>query len=66
MLFILFIFGCAGSLVLPRLFSSQRAGAALPSMGFSHCRARALGRVGFRSCGSQVPEHRLSSCGARV
>ena len=25
-----------------------------------------LGHAGFSSCGSQAPEHRLSSCGARV
>ena len=26
----------------------------------------AVGYVGFSSCGSRVPEHRLSSCGMRA
>ena len=30
----------------------------------SGCRAQARGRVGLSSCGSQVLEQRLSSCGA--
>ena len=41
--------------------------------GFSCCRACALGTWasvvvvrGLSSCGSQAPEHRLSSCGARA
>ena len=34
--------------------------------GFSCGGARALGHMGFSSCGSQTLEHRLSSCGACV
>ena len=46
----LFIFGCAGSLLLLGLFFSYGARA-------SHC-------SGFSGCSSQALEHRLSSCGA--
>ena len=70
---ILFIFGCAGSLLLRELFSgcSQRG---LLSSGlqashggaFSCCGAQALGHVGFSSSahglshfGSQAPQHGL-------
>ena len=31
--------------------------------GFSCCRSRGLGRVGFRSCGSRALEYSLSNCG---
>ena len=31
--------------------------------GFSFCRARALGHMGFSSCSFQAQEHRLNSCG---
>ena len=34
--------------------------------GFSCCRARALGYVGFSSCDSQALEHRLYSCAAPI
>ena len=34
--------------------------------GFSCCRARAVRRVGFSSCGFGALEHRLSSCGTWV
>ena len=32
--------------------------------GFSCCGAQAIGRAGFRSCGSQALEHGLNNCGA--
>ena len=67
-LFILFIFGCVGSSLLHVGFSLVAV-----SRGFSCCGARALGvRAsvvvvrGLSSCGSQAPEHRLSSCGTRA
>ena len=31
---------------------------------FSYCRTQAPGCLGFSSCGTRAPEHRLSSCGA--
>ena len=34
--------------------------------GFSCCRARALGSVDFRSCGSRALEHRFNSCGSQA
>ena len=76
----LFLFGCAGSSLLCRLFSVVVSGATLRCSartshcgGFSCCRARALGLSGFSSCvsglsscGSQALQHRLNSCGARA
>jgi len=58
----IFLFGHAGSLLLPGIFSS---GAWASHWGsFSYCRARALGRMGFSTCGtplsswgSQAPEY---------
>ena len=60
----IFLFGHAGSLLLPRLFSS---GAWASHWGsFSYCRAWALGHMGFgtwstwlSSWGSQAPEYRF-------
>ena len=64
----LFIFGCSGSLLLHRLFSSRGEWGLLPSCtwashcsGFSCCIAWALGPQGFSSCDSWAPEHRLNS-----
>ena len=56
--FILFIFGCAGSLLLPGLFSLYREQklffVAVPGLhksgSFSCCRAQALGQEGFSIC----------------
>jgi len=42
--FILFIFACGGSLLLPGLSLIARSG------GFSYCGAQALGPSGFSSC----------------
>ena len=58
----LFVFGCAGSSLLHRLFSSCGEPGLLPSCGarashcggFSCCRAQALGTVGFSSCSTWV------------
>ena len=63
-----FIFGCAGSSLLPGLFSSCGGGRLLSSCGVqaSHCSglscgAQAVGRAGFSGRGPQAPEHRLQS-----
>ena len=68
----LFVFGCAGSLLLCRLSSSCGEQGLLSS-----CRARAsqrggcfygtwtLGRMGFSHCGFWGLDHRPSSCGSR-
>ena len=61
------IFGCAGSLLLHRLLSSCSNQGLLSSCsawasccsGFSWCRARALGHMGFRSCGVWPQELQL-------
>ena len=50
LIYLLVIFGCAGSSLLPRLFSSWGA--------------QAPGHVGFSSCSSPALEHRLSRGGA--
>ena len=75
----LFIFGCAGSLLLCGVFSNCSEGGLLSSCGaqashcssFSCCRAQALGvqasivtAHGLSSYGSQALGHRLNSCGA--
>ena len=65
----LFVFGCAGSSLLRRLFSSGGQQGLLSSWSvrasyctdFS-CGARALGGAGFSNCGSQALEQRRSSC----
>ena len=65
----LFIFGCAGSSLLLKAFSSCSKRGLLFSWGeqashcggFSCCRAQALGCTGFGSCGAQTVAHR-SSC----
>ena len=68
----LFIFGCARSSLLHKLFSSrieQRLLSKLQCMSFSWqwlLFLLARGHVGFSSCGTLVLEHRLSSCGARA
>ena len=70
-LFIYFIFGCAVSSSLCRLFSScgkQRllsscSARASHCSGFSCFGAQALECAGFGSHGSWALEHRLSSCG---
>ena len=57
-----FIFGCAGSLLLCQLFSSCGKWGLLSSCGarashcgdFSCCRVRALGHDGFSSCGPRA------------
>ena len=60
-----FIFGCAGPLLLLRLFSG--CGAWASHWGdFSCCGAQAVGHVGFSSWGSRAPEHRLSTCGTQA
>ena len=74
-LFCLFIFGCAESLLLPAGFFSSCneqgllsgcSAQASPCGGFSHRGAQALGFVGFSSCSSQAREHRLNSCGSQA
>ena len=71
----LFIFGCAHLLLLHRLFSRVASGSytssnvqAFHGGGFSCCRARALGHVGFTAvaCGSVVATLRLYSTGSVV
>ena len=78
--FISFIFSCAESSWLGRLFSSWVNGVCSRcSAQASHCRsfscwgAQAPGHSGFSSCGAQAQwlcsralEHRLGSCGARA
>ena len=64
-------FGCSGSSLLQRLFSScdelgllfRGSVQASHCRGFSCCGAWALGQVGFSNCSSQALEHRLNSCG---
>ena len=63
-----YFFGCAGSLLLQRLFSScgeqglrsSCDAQASHSGGFSCYKAWALGRAGFRSCGTWTQQLRLS------
>ena len=67
-------FGCAGSSLLLRLFSScgeqeLLSGCHVPASycgGFSCCGAWALGSLGFSGCSSRVLEQRLSTCGAQA
>ena len=69
----LFIFDCAGSSLLCRLFSSCDEQGPLSSYdvqaplcgGFS-CGAGGLGWEGFSSCDCRAPEHRFSSCDSRA
>ena len=80
-LFYLFIFGCSGSSLLRTSpLQPQQAGATLHrGTRTSHCgglsrctawapgaRASAVAARGLSSHGSQAPERRLSSCGARA
>ena len=67
------IFGCAGSLLLGRLFCICSEQGLLSRCGVqaSHCSgfpcgAWALVHAGFSSCGSLAVEHRLNSCCTRV
>ena len=69
--FIHFTFGCAGSLLLHKLFSScSEGGYSICGVAASHCgnfscrEFWALGCKGFSSCGSRALKHRLSICGA--
>ena len=65
------LFGCAGSLLLHRLFSScgewwlfsSWSAQASHCGDFSCCGAQALGHAGFSSCGTWAPESRFNSCG---
>ena len=66
----IFIFGCAGSLLLCGLFSSFREQGLVFSCGVwaSHCGGFscglwALGHEGFSSYSPQATEHRPDSCG---
>ena len=52
---ILFTYGCAGSSLPHRLFSSWGVRVS-HSSGFSWCRTWALGHTGFTGCGFQGPE----------
>ena len=68
-LFDLFIYGCAGSLLLQRPSPVAVSGGCCSLVlvcGFSFCGAQAVGHVGFTICGSQALQHRLGSCGARA
>ena len=72
--FIFICFGCAGSLLLRRLFSSCGVQELLsgcgvqasPCSGFSCCGVQALGGKGFSSCNSQALEHKLNICGTQA
>ena len=68
----LFIFGCAGSSLLQRLFShfdkqgyslvlAGRLLVAVPSL-VAEARASGVVALGLSSCGSRALEHRLHSC----
>ena len=69
-MFIYFSFGCAGSLLLCKFFSSFGEWGLLSSCsvlvshcgGLSRCRAQALGHAGFSSCSSLALEHGVNSC----
>ena len=70
----LFIFACAGSSLLCGLSSSCGEQGLLSSChtwashcgGSSCCGARALGHMGFGSCGPQALKHRLNSHASRA
>ena len=73
----LFIFGCAGSSLLRRLFSSCGKQGLLSSGGIqvSHCSSFSCGEAtgtwaleckGSSSCGSWALEHRLNSCSTQA
>ena len=67
----MFIFGCAGYLLVRRLSLAVASGGYsvivvhgfLIVVAFLFAEHYALGCKGFRSCSSQALEHRLSSCG---
>ena len=56
-------FGCAGSWLLWRYFSTCERGASYCG-GFSCCRAWALGQAGHVGSAVAALEHRISACGA--
>ena len=58
--YFIYIFSCAGSLLLHGLFPSCSVWASHCS-GFSHCAAQVLGRMDFSGCSFRAVEHRLSS-----
>ena len=58
---VFFIFGCVGSSLLFRLFSSCGAQGLLAT-----CRVWAPHGCGFSHCSSRSLEHRLSSCGTQA
>ena len=64
----IFVFGCAGSLLLSRLFSSRESGGYSLTVvcGFLIEMTSLVAEHGLSSCGSRALEHRLSSCGARA
>ena len=71
----LFIFGCPGSSVLSRIFSTYGKWGLLSSCNVlaSHCggfccraQASVVAACRLSSCGSRVLEHRLTNCGARA
>ena len=72
--FIMFIFGHAGCLLLPRTFSSCGEWGLLSSCsvrashcsGFSGYRARILGHMGFRAVAPQASERRLTAVAPRL
>ena len=61
----IFVYDCAGSSLLHRLYSSCSVQASQCN-DFSHNRARALGHVGLSSCGTWALEYRLNSCGVQA
>ena len=69
-----FIYDCAGSSLLHRLYSSCSKQGLLSSCSvqasqcndFSRYRAWALGHVGLSSCGTWALEYRLNSCGVQA
>ena len=72
---ILLFFGCTGSVLLLSGFSLVTASGGyslivvhglLIAVASLVAGALALGPVGFRSCGSQALEHKVSSCGTQA
>ena len=69
-IYVFIVFGCAGSLLLHRLFSNFSKEGFLSACGVqaSHCGgfscwgAQALGHLGFSSCDLRALEFGLSSC----
>ena len=77
-MYYLFIFGCAESLLLPRLFSRRRkqgllfvamciaVASLVGERRLEGVRASVVVGHGLISCGSQTLEHRLNGCGPRA